>query len=179
MKRCKLVMVLLTAAFLLAGCADAAELDEIGAADSTESYQLADSENWAQQDHTPEQLAWQSTDIYQQMLRGQMKSGEGFEKTLAMACAESQQLMQGMEQEFKKGILSTIESLKNNDQDQIKQFYFSECIEDPEIEGRYVIFRIQEMESGILYYFRQDFIKEDGEWRIYGDNVANPFRLSR
>ncbi len=80
----------------------------------------------------------------------------------------------------KTEFIQSIEDTKDyfdSQQEAIEGYDFSECVEDSNYENRKVIYRIQNMKSGKKYYFRQDFVQEDGKWRIYGDNVENEFAL--
>lgn len=44
-------------------------------------------------------------------------------------------------------------------------------------ENNAYIERIHYMKNGSKYYFRQDFIKENGVWKVRGDNLTDPFRF--
>lgn len=175
MKKAILIMVLIAA--MCIGCTGK-ENKAIGDKSSKYQFDAADSTNWDKEKNSPEWLALYSSSLYKEMLEGTVTCEEGLEAAKEMATAEAAEQLGGMETEFRQGIEATRESLKNNDGDKIKAFHFSECIKDPDYEGRYTIYRIQEMESGTLYYFKQDFIQESGQWKVYGNNVENPFYLS-
>lgn len=176
MRRIMLLIVIL--AVVSTGCsAEKKNLGMIGEESAKQQYKLADSSKWEKEEDSPEWLALYSSKIYKGMLDQTITCEEGLEAVKTMATKASAEQLGGMEAEFKQDILSTIESLKNNDDDKIKDFHFSQCMKDENYKERYTIYRIQEMESGKLYYFKQDFIQEKGEWKVYGDNVENPFVL--
>lgn len=176
MKMIRWLMASLIIIFLFGGCNKA--VTEIGEKTADVCYQLADLKEWeGLKDNSPEKLAVRSNEVYQEMLDGTITPEAGFDAAILMATNAAAAQMAGDKSAFVQGIRATIESLRNNDNDRIKAFHYSECIEDKEYDGRFIIFRIQEMESGKLYYFKQDFIKEDETYKIYGNNVENAFRL--
>ena len=58
----------------------------------------------------------------------------------------------------------------------IRRFAFAEPVLDP--DGIHAsVSRIQIHEDGTRHWFRQEFLHEEGIWRIRGDNPIDSFRL--
>ncbi|POP30494.1 hypothetical protein C3B58_20995 [Lactonifactor longoviformis] len=157
----------------IAGCGNK---EVLGNPNAELKLSLGDTEGWKEERDTPHSLAIASVELYQQMMDGRVTPEEGWEQLRQMGCRESVEAMNAQKTEFIQSIEDTKEYF-NSQQEAIEGYDFSECVEDSNYENRKVIYRIQNMKSGKKYYFRQDFVQEDGKWRIYGDNVENEFAL--
>jgi len=166
MKR-KLFFVVLAviACFAFTACAD----------DGLPALMPADKEAYASDvSGTPEALAKMSSQVYLAMVNGDLPAEDGFETLVNFSASSSAEQMQSLKSEFKKQIEQTKEYLDVND-DSVTGYAFSktEYLNDDEAK----ILRIQTHKNGKQYYFQQDFVKENGEWKIKGDNIADPFRI--
>jgi len=178
MKKMRILFYICIGSFILygSGCTSNKVLGEIDAALQLE---LADHKVWESLDeNTPEQLALKSSSVYKEMMNGELTPEDSFEKMREMATEQTLQSMSEQELSLINSIRVTSEQIQGEN-DAVESFDYSICIEDSEYEGRVTIYRIQNMKSGKQYYFKQDFIEENGTWKIYGDNVENPFSLKK
>lgn len=160
-------MIMLVAA-LLAGCAGAAGFD-----DSETKVMPSETDYAADLDiNTPEGLAKESSEIYRQLLGEEISIEDGFNALYDMSGKQSAQSMLDYKEEFEKQIQDTIDYL-NSEKDAIAKFEFAKT--EYSGDDTASIKRIQVQQNGKKYYFQQDFVKEDGVWKIKGDNVANDF----
>ncbi len=123
---------------------------------------------------SPEGLAQQSSQIYMDMVNGDLGPSSGFESLLELVSPESAEAMAEYESAFCDEVYATREYLKQQE-DSITGFEFAETVYTGEDEA--YILRIQVQESGNRYYFRQDFKCVDGVWYIAGDNIEDEFRI--
>ncbi len=150
----------------------------VGDPDAELQFKRAASDQWSNMpENSPEQLALQSGQLYQEMMNDRITPEDGLDQMIQMAAENGAAAMQEQRTEVISSIRMTKESIEKEG-DRIESFDYSECIPEQDYDNRVTIYRIQHMKSGKKYYFKQDFIKENGEWKIYGDNVENPFGLS-
>ena len=163
-------MLLIAAMF--AGC------ENTPASDDSETKVMPSATNYdADVDiNSPEGLAKESSEIYQQLLSEQISIEDGFDELLSLASAQSAQSMLDYEDEFSKQIQDTIDYLKS-EKDAITAYKFAAT--EYSGDDAASIKRIQVQQNGRKYYFQQDFVKEDGVWKIKGDNVANDFVIKQ
>lgn len=126
--------------------------------------------------NTPEGLAQESSEIYRCMLSGEISAESGYERLLAISSEQSAQSLRDYQEEFVKEIEATKEYFLSEG-DAIERFEFAQT----EYSGADAasIRRIQVQQDGKKYYFNQDYVLEDGQWRIKGDNLANDFVILR
>lgn len=123
---------------------------------------------------TPEGLAKESSIIYQKMLSQDVTIEEGFDQLLVLSSEQASSSMLEYKDEFKKQINQTIDYFKQQN-DAITGIDYTETFYKDENSAS--IQRIQNQKSGNKYYFKQDFVKESGVWKIKGDNVTNDFTI--
>jgi hypothetical protein len=122
----------------------------------------------------PEGLAQQASQLYKDMVNGDLGPTSGYEALLELVTPESADAMAEYEKQFTDEISATQEYLESQN-DSVTGYEFAETVYTSEDEA--YILRIQIHESGQKYYFRQDFKRIDGEWKIAGDNIEDPFRI--
>jgi hypothetical protein len=125
-------------------------------------------------ENSPEGLAQRSSQLYKDMVNGDMAPAPGFEALLKLASPESAEAMADYQELFIDEINATKDYLESQE-DSVTQYEFAETAYTSENEA--YILRIQVQESGKRYYFRQDFKCIDGEWKIAGDNIEDTFRI--
>lgn len=173
MKRISLALiVMMVIAALLAGCAPTPSTDE------SEMKVMPSATNFdADIDiNSPEGLAKESSEIYRQLLSSQMSIKDGFNALLKLASGQSAQSMLDYEDEFSKQIGNTIDYFES-EKDAIVKYEFAKT--EYTGDDAASIKRIQIQQSGKKYYFQQDFVKEEGVWKIKGDNVTNDFVIKQ
>ncbi len=163
-------MMLIAATF--AGCenAPASEDSETKVMPSATNYEADVDIN------SPEGLAKASSEIYRQLLSEQITIEDGFNELLDLSSGQSAQSMRDYEDEFVKQIQDTIDYFKSEN-DAITKYEFAKT--EYSGDDAASIKRIQVQQNGKKYYFQQDFVKEDGVWKIKGDNVANDFVIKQ
>lgn len=159
------VALAVVACFMFTACADNGLPAFMPATEEDDSFDAAG---------TPEELAKTSSQIYLAMVNGDLPAEDGYEKLLGFSCASSVEQMEALKTEFIKQINDTKEYLRANE-DSIEGYSFAKTEYKNEDEA--TILRIQRHENGKQYYFKQDFVKENGEWKIKGDNITDPFRI--
>lgn len=126
--------------------------------------------------NSPEFLAKRSSEIYRDMSNAKLRIADGFAELLGMTSQESTEVMRAYEKEFEKQIIASQNYLEIN-KDSVKEFKFGATHYGD--QGTATIRRIQINASGNEYYFVQDFIQENGQWKIRGDNIENKFVIKR
>ena len=126
--------------------------------------------------NSPEGLAKESSEIYQALLSKEITTEDGFNKLMDISCEQAANSMLEYEKVFGDQIATTIDHFESED-DSILSYEFAQT--EYTDENTASIKRIQVQKNGKKYYFRQDFVKEDGEWKIKGDNVENDFVLKQ
>lgn len=124
--------------------------------------------------NSPEGLAKASSIVYKRIAAEKMTIEEAVEELKSYASVNSLNEMEKRAAEFKKGIKEYVDYMKENN-DWITGFQFGKTVYTSPEEA--YIERIQKHKKGKHYYFRQDYVLEDGKWRISGDNVENPFEI--
>ena len=161
------ILVVLAALFLCVGCQDKNEIQFMpGSIDLKSNPDL----------NTPESLAVKSSTIYMGMINGNLDPEKEFEVLLDISCESSKQSLEKSKSYF---ISNTEESRSyfNSNKNPIASFEFSETIYKSQNEAQ--IYRIQIQKNGNKYYFAQDFLKENGKWKIKGDNLTENFKLKK
>lgn len=163
-------MLILTATLLLAllcGCSVQNQISYLPS-DTDYSKELAND--------TPEGLAKSITDTYTKMTTGELAPEKGFELLLAYSPVAVIEKMAEYKDQFVKEIDTTRQYFEANS-DAIERFEFSKTEYKSDNEAS--IYRIQYQKNGKKYYFVQDFIKENGAWKVKGDNISNPFTIKK
>ncbi len=127
-------------------------------------------------ENTPEYIAKLSSITYQNMIKGSISTEKGYEILLDISSKESVAQMKAQKYEFLNQIKSTGKYFEANGME-ITGYDFSRTYYDENNGKRASIYRIQNMNNGKKYYFRQDFILEDGMWKLRGDNLVNNFAI--
>jgi hypothetical protein len=125
--------------------------------------------------NSPEGLAQYSTESYMKMMSGEMDASEGFDTLMSHSATAYKDYNESQKDAFINYIRSTKRYFKEKDC-RIDRYFFSETIYDDEHAS---IYRIQLMSNGDMYYFRQDFVNENGTWKIRGDNPVDPFIIKK
>lgn len=125
---------------------------------------------------TPEGIAKAITDTYAGMTTGDIDPKEGFERLLAFSPSTASEKMLEFKDQFVREINQTKDYFEANS-DGIERFQFSKTEYKSENEAS--IYRIQYQKNGKKYYFVQDFVKENGAWKVKGDNISNPFVIKK
>lgn len=123
---------------------------------------------------TPEGLAQASSRIYMGLGDGTVSVEDAIKELKAYSSKDSVKELEKSGDFFKKQIEELRDYLKAND-DKIVKFEFAKTVYEG-TDSAYIE-RIQKQKNGKCYYFRQDFILEDGSWKICGDNIADPFSI--
>ena len=163
------VLVIIMAAWGL-GCA-AASASDVPKIMPSEADYTADLDI-----NSPEGLAKESSNVYKALLSKEITIEDGFDRLLVISCEQAANSMLEYEKEFGDQIAATIDYFASAD-DSILSYEFAQT--EYSDENTASIKRIQVQQNGKKYYFRQDFIKEDGVWKIKGDNVENDFELKQ
>lgn len=121
---------------------------------------------------SPEGLAEYSSGLYRDMINGDIDIEEGFDRLLEVAGENSGSELKKNEIRFIEEVASARQYFGN---DPIVRVEFAKASYADEQNAS--VKRIQVHDSGQKYYFRQDFKKENGQWKISGDNIDNPFRI--
>lgn len=125
---------------------------------------------------TPEGIARATGLIYMQISEGKLSVDEAMEKLTTFSSIDAQQEISKYKDKFRQGIEDFIDYSKEKG-DKIVKIEFSKTVYDNTKEAH--IERIQYHKSNNKrYYFTQDFVMEDGAWRVRGDNMADPFKIS-
>ncbi len=124
--------------------------------------------------NSPEGLAQRASQLYQDMVNGDLGPSSGYEALLELVTPESAAAMAEYEKQFLDEISATQDYLKTEN-DSVTGYEFAETVYPSEDEA--YILRVQNHQSGQKYYFRQDFKRVDGVWKIAGDNIEDPFRI--
>jgi len=122
--------------------------------------------------NTPEGLAQTSAKLYQSLINGDIDTEQGFQKLYEISSAESKKALDERKGEFIEQLAMVQESYKENP---ITEYRYSKT--ELADENNASICRIQINKSGDKYYFKQDYVKENGTWKIKGDNAATEFRI--
>ncbi len=125
--------------------------------------------------NSPEGLAQYTSNTYMDMIAGKADPKEEFPVLLEHSSIESRALMEDALVRFVQDIELSRQYFESKGR-AIAGYVYSETIYDGEDAAS--IYRIQKMNDGKLYYFKQDFVLEDGAWKIRGDNVQDPFVLT-
>ena len=125
--------------------------------------------------NSPEGLAQYTSNAYMDLIAGKLDPKEEFPILLEHSFGESRALMEGALTRFVQDIELSKQYFESKDRT-IAGYVYSETIYDGDAAAS--IYRIQKMNDGKLYYFKQDFVLEDGTWKIRGDNVQDPFKLT-
>lgn len=123
---------------------------------------------------TPEGLAYASSMIYKSLSEENMTVDDALKELEGYSSKDSLEALQKSGDFFKEQISQFIDYLKAND-DAIENFEYTKTIYDDSNHSH--IERIQNQKSGKKFYFKQDFILEDGQWKISGDNIDDAFKL--
>lgn len=165
----KLIFVMIAMILLLSACA--AEDPKVPA------YMPSKMNYTAELDvNSPEGLAQRSSQLYMDMVNGDLGPSSGYETLLEFVTPESAAAMAEYEKQFLGEISATKDYLKSED-DSVTGYEYVETVYPSEDEA--YILRIQIHESGQEYYFRQNFKCIDGEWKIAGDNIEDAFRIKQ
>lgn len=122
--------------------------------------------------NSPEGLAKESSRIYKAMLSGEMDAQTGFASLLEISSEQSVQGMMDYQEEFIQQVEAAKEYFDAQD-NAIDRFEFAQT--EYSDDQTATIKRIQIQQDGKEYYFSQDYVLEDGQWRIKGDNPENDF----
>lgn len=125
---------------------------------------------------TPEGIAYTSSMIYKNLADEKISVEEAIAELEKYSSKESLEALKKNQDEFRNQINDFISYLKANN-DGIEKFEFAETVYVNSKEA--YIERIQYDKSGSKYYFKQDFVLEDNEWKIRGDNVTDPFTIKK
>ena len=169
MKKYLLILIILILTVFTVGCSKNGEQEEKIILSSTDYTVELDM-------NSPEGLAKESSSIYQKMISEEITTDEGFESLLAITCEQSGEALKAYQEEFEDQIDETIQYFNANE-DAIMEFEYAET--EYRGEDRASIKRIQYQKNGEMYCFRQDFILENGVWKIQGDNVINDFEIKK
>ena len=123
---------------------------------------------------SPEGLAQRASQLYMDMVNGDLGPSSGYDALLDLITPESAAAMAEYENQFLDEISATKDYLESED-DSVTGYEFVETVYPSENEA--YILRIQIHQSGKKYYFRQNFKRIDGGWKIAGDNIEDPFRI--
>lgn len=169
MKKYLVILILLIVTVLSVGCPKTGEQEEKIILSSTDYTVELDM-------NSPEGLAKESSSIYQKMISEEITTDEGFECLLTITCEKSVEALKAYQEEFEDQIEETIQYFNAN-KDEIVEFEYAET--EYTGEDKASIKRIQYQKNGEKYCFRQDFILENGVWKIQGDNVINDFEIEK
>lgn len=126
--------------------------------------------------NSPEGLAQASGQLYKELTYGKVSAEQTVAQLEQWASEESQREMERKKSDFTAEIRDYIQYSKENDI-RIRGFEFGKTVY---LEaGKASIERIQRNTKGRDYYYKQDFVREKGFWRIAGDNAEEPFRIER
>ncbi len=171
MKKIALAVLVITMAASVLGCAASSTAD-------VPKIMPSETDFTAELDiNSPEGLAKESSEIYQALLSKEITTEDGFDKLMDISCEQAAISMQDYKKEFGDQIAATIDYFESEN-DSIVHYDFAQT-EYGDDENTASIKRIQVQENGKKYYFQQDFVKEDGVWKIKGDNVENDFELKQ
>ncbi len=170
MKRIALAVLVIIMAASGLGCAAASVTDAPKLMPSEADYSSGLDIN------SPEGLAKESSDVYKALMDKDITIEDGFNRLLDISCEQAASSMMEYEKEFGDQISATIDYFES-EEDSILRYEFAQT--EYTDENTASIKRIQVQQNGKKYYFRQDFVKEDGEWKIKGDNVENDFVLKQ
>jgi len=126
-------------------------------------------------ENTPEYLAIKSGEIQFDLLTGAISAQDAYDILYLMAGEHSRTEMEKQKSDFYDQARATINFLDSLGEEIVKITH-SQIIPHPEREDRVSIMKIVEFTT-LKNYYRQDFILENGQWRIYGDNGVNEFRI--
>ena len=122
----------------------------------------------------PEGLARATSDIYKRLIDGESTTSDVYPRLLEYSVEASKGIMKDMQLQFSESIKTSRDFFSGRDW-HIKEFVISEAVYTNDSMAS--VYRIQIMNNGKLYYFKQDFILEKGVWKIRGDNVSDPFKI--
>ena len=163
----KLIFVLIAMIFLLSACT----ADD----PNVPAYMPSTMDYSAELDvSSPEGLAQRASQLYMDMVNGDLGPSSGYEALLELVTPESAAAMAEYEKQFLDEITATKDYLESED-DSVTGYEFAETVYPSEDKAS--IMRIQIHQSGQKYYFRQDFKRIDGVWKISGDNIEDAFRI--
>ena len=160
------VSVILVVLFL--GCKTQKEIGE-----GKLSFPEADLSN-TQDVNTPEGIAEATSTIYKDLVEGKTTTADIYPELIEYSAEVSRTQMKGMQNKFDESIRMSQDFFSQQNW-HIKNFIFSKAI--PGDNSMVGVYRIQVMDTGTLYYFKQDFIQENGAWKIRGDNISDPFKI--
>lgn len=123
---------------------------------------------------SPEGLAKASSELYRDMVNGAVSPEDGFKTLYALCTQSSQQAMDQSKEQFIDSINQTID-YNNANGDSILRYEYAATVYTDDSNAS--IERIQIQKSGKRYYFKQEFTKENGVWKIKGDNVTDKFAI--
>jgi len=155
-------------AVVLFGCQGQKEIGE-----GEKSFQEADKSNLSDV-KIPEGLARATSTIYRELIEKKRSTFDVYPELLDYSSEVSREQMKNMQNQFADSIEVTRDFFSARDL-HIKEFVFSEAAYTDDSAAS--VYRIQVMNDGKLYYFKQDFILEKDAWKIKGDNICDPFKI--
>jgi hypothetical protein len=161
-----LIVFICIAAFLLSACKYIPEGATVYQMDNRDTKKLIE--------NTPERLARESSELYKKISKDEISGKDAIVQMMQWACEEAHNQLAIMQDDAASNIDDYKKTIKEEGYGPIEEVYFSK-VEYTENDTKAVIFRTQEHKNGHIYYFRQDFIKEDNVWRIAGDNPVDQF----
>lgn|GEM_PF-2137500 len=159
-------------AFLFTGCS--LQTKDVGTGDTAYRQSAADYAK-ALDINSPEGLAQYASKSYMDMIARKADPREEFPALMEHSSKESQAQAEDALERFAQDIELSADYFESKNRT-IEGYVYSETTYSGEDNA--TIYRIQIMDDGKLYYFKQDFVREDGTWKIRGDNTVNPFRLT-
>jgi len=124
--------------------------------------------------NSPEGLALASVNVYRDVLSGEISIDEAFEMLKSYAAEDSLDGIIKNQDKFKRDMKQNIDYMIENGI-KIEKVEFAKTIYSSSQKAS--IERIQKLSNGRSYYFKQDFIYENGKWKIYGDNITDEFKI--
>jgi hypothetical protein len=155
---------------LFAGCAGPREIGE-----GEPSFNQSEKNYAGPLDiNSPEGLALVSSTMYLDMINGKLDPQEAFPELLEYSSRASRNAMESMVKQFADNVRSSRDFFESRKL-RIKGYTYSETVYSGGDKAS--IYRIQIMNNGHNYYFKQDFVLEEGAWKIKGDNICDPFKI--
>lgn len=125
--------------------------------------------------NSPEGIAKSSGEIYMKISEGKISVDDAMDKLIALSSSESLVDVLKNKDRFRQGIVDYASYMASNE-DNITKIEFAKTIYDNPNEC--FIERIQyQKKDNKCYYFRQDFVLEEGKWKARGDNPVDGFKI--
>jgi uncharacterized lipoprotein NlpE involved in copper resistance len=125
--------------------------------------------------NSPEGLAKTTSLIYKDIADEKITVDQAMDKLISYASGNSMEEIFKNKEKFRKGIADYIDYMKSNG-DKLVRFEFSKTVYDNPKSAHIERIQVQK-NNDKKYYFIQDFVLENGTWRVQGDNMSEPFKI--